>query len=66
MGHQLIEKIGGNQKVEHFAWPIGSGESYVIARMRPDPGRATFRLTCAGTGGRRWDVAITCDILERR
>ena len=65
VGHQLVETIAGCPRVEHFAWPVGSGASYVIARRLPNAGIATFRLTCNSPDGRKWDVAVTCDLPER-
>jgi type II secretory pathway pseudopilin PulG len=62
VGHQLVESIGGRRRIERFAWPVGSGESYVIRRARPDAGHATFRLTTPGPDGRDWSVAIECEI----
>ncbi|WP_433162601.1 hypothetical protein [Kribbella sp. CA-247076] len=62
VGHQLVDSIAGTRRIDRFAWPVGSGESYAIRRSRPDAGTATFRLTTPGPSGRDWSVAIQCEL----
>ncbi|WP_139128859.1 hypothetical protein [Micromonospora nigra] len=62
VGHQLVDTLAGSKKIDHIAWPIGSGESYVIDRARPDGGTATFRVSCESADHDRWVVEVACEL----
>lgn len=65
VGYQLVDRIAGQKALQHFAWPVGSGESYVFTRLRPDPGIATFLLKCTSPKGWQWNIAVTCDVPQQ-
>ncbi|MEV5695419.1 hypothetical protein [Micromonospora globbae] len=62
VGHQLVDALAGDKRIDHAAWPIGSGESYVLQRARPDGGTATFRLSCKSANDDMWVVEVACEL----